>query len=80
MLSTTTRPVCCHFCGKCLFYFEDSRHVPEFVLELRDPKKAIELDHKTIKFFVHQSCWNTLLIYAQHIWKQNDGTESTDSE
>ena len=81
MLSSTSRPVCCHFCGKPLYYFEDLRYVPEYVVEFRDPKKAIELDHKTItRLFVHQSCWNTLLMYPKHIWKQNDGTESINTE
>lgn len=79
MLSTT-RPMCCHLCGKPLFYFDNPRYVPEFVIEVRDTKKAIELGHSTTKYFVHQSCWNTLLMYPKHIWKQNDGTESTDSE
>ena len=80
MLSTTSRPVCCHFCQKRLFYFEDARYVPEFMIELRDPKKAIKLGHTNTKYFVHQSCWNTLLMYTKHIWKLNDGTEGTDSE
>ena len=80
MLSTTTRPVFCHCCGKPLYYFEDLRHVPEFVIELRDPKKAIELNQTITKYFVHQNCWNTLLMYPKHIWKINDGTESINTE
>lgn len=80
MMSTNTRPVSCFCCGKPLYYFEDPKHVPEFVIEIRDPKKAIELNHKTIKFFVHQHCWNTLLMYPKHIWKQDHDIESIDSK
>jgi len=77
---SSARPTHCTLCEEVLYYFEDLRYEPEFVIELRDPKKAIELDSKTTKFFVHQSCWNTFLIELKNIWKQNDGIESTESK
>lgn len=80
MMSTNTRPVSCFCCGKPLYYFEDLRHVPEFIIECRDPKKAIEINQTIIKLFVHQKCWSTLLMYPKYIWKPNDDIESTNSE
>jgi hypothetical protein len=80
MLSTTTRPIFCFCCGKPLYYFEDLRHVPEFVIELRDPKKAIELNQQIVKYFIHQECWNTLLTYSDQIWKLNNDIKNINTE
>lgn len=51
-----TRPVCCHFCRKAMFYVGDDRHTPEVRIEVRGDSTA--------EFYAHEACWRRLLTYG----------------